>query len=344
MADFDQADIREFAVEANELLEAAENELLNAERGQSSMFYDAVFRAFHSIKGGAGMLGMPDLQTHMHKVESQWSALKGKTSLNKSESEYFLSAVDGGRRLLQGQTISFNYDGLQPVAANSVSEAGAKNPTPTSQVTPNERKSQPSEQQTSQVVAPPIAQDQNKALRSVVYAVDDEKDILSVLKDTLEDDLFEVTCFTEPDELFAAMKRKPPQVVLTDFKMPVKSGLDVLREVKRLAPDVPVIMLSGFLTKEILVASLRDGGFFGALEKPFKATDLLRECWAAVKHHETQKMVRKSINLLVYQFADLEKYLISQGKSDVANTMGRELRELLTQQRTLNTKTSGGKS
>lgn len=310
--------LQEFTIEANELLDSAETELLNAEKGKSNTFYDSVFRAFHSIKGGAGMLGLEVLQSHMHKVENQWLLLKGKAQPSKQESEYFLAAIDAGRKILNGDKIDFDYSGprnVENTAASqkttAVAEASAK-----------------AEKTSKKSLA-------NKA-KPIIYVVDDESNILTFVKEVLEDESFEVSCFLTADELLATIKKKSPDVVITDYKMPEKSGLEVLREVKQLQPDIPVIMLTGYITKDILIESLRDGAFYRAIEKPFKEVNLIQDCWSAYRYHEIKKMMRKSIHLLVYQFSDLEKFLISKGQEDVAKTIGNELKELLEKQRALN--------
>lgn len=316
MANIDDSDIKEFLIEANDLLEEAENEILNAERGQSTKYFDAVFRAFHSIKGGAGMLGLNELQTHMHKVESQWGLLKENRFLTKFEIDYFLASIDSGRKLLSGQAVNFDYTAFDKykdsslAAGQTIKSAEAKVPT----IRTGPSNTVPSKQKA----------------KSRIFVIDDEKDIITILKDMFdEDDQFEVSYFLDGKSAIAEAKTKPPEVILTDFRMPEMSGLEVLQAAKKTCPDVPVILLTAFLTKELLVESLSDGGFFGALEKPVKQNDLIKECLAAVKHSHTKKALRRSLNILVYQFADLEKFLILSGKTDVAKAVGNEIRELL---------------
>ena len=63
--DLSTEEIREFKNEALELLDEAEQSLLSLEKGGDfSKTYAAVFRVFHSLKGGAGMLGLQELQSH----------------------------------------------------------------------------------------------------------------------------------------------------------------------------------------------------------------------------------------------------------------------------------------
>lgn len=312
MSIFDDADVKEFLIEASELFDSAEDELLKVERGESTNFYDSIFRVLHSVKGGSGMLGLNEVQTHMHKVESQWSNIKGRTQLSRHESSYFLDAIDSARKMMSGEAVNFDYDRLGKEGSSKVQE--------------NSKVSSPE-------IATAAASKPKSSSEIRVYAVDDEPEILQILQDYIEEDSFSVSCFNSADELFEACLKSPPQIVLTDFKMPVKSGIDVLDFIKGKFPEVPVIMISGFLTKEVLVDSLKFGGFYGALEKPFKQTDVLKMCWAAYKHHELQKMIKKSLNLLIYQFSDLEKYLTSQGKGDIAATIGKELKELIALQK-----------
>lgn len=328
MVKIDESDAREFVSEADELLEAAEAELLKAERGQYGGFYDAVFRAFHSIKGGAGMLGLEEVQSHMHKVENLWSSLKGRGSLEKSEAEYFLRAIDGGRKLLRGQTISFDYAGPKVSGTKTQNEKNVSAPATGEKASNSLVASSPG----GSVGTPKsVDEDQNLTSRPkyMIYAVDDEEVILELLQDILVEEGFDVRCFTDGDAMIAAAKEKAPHIVLTDYKMPGKSGLDVLHDINQLFPEVPVVMLSGYITKDILISSLRDGGFYGVLEKPFAHTDLLRQVLAACRHFDSKRMLRRSLNLLVYQFADLEKFLVSQGKLDVAKSIASEVKELL---------------
>lgn len=315
--------IQEFLIEASELLDYAEAELLNAEKGDSDYFYDSTFRAFHSIKGGAGMLGLTNLQNHMHKLESQWIPLKGSLRLNKSESDYFLAGIDASRKILQGDFVEFNYKDIN--SNKSIQKESVK------ELTKELEKKIDIQNNSSES----ITTIKSNASHGLVYVVDDEPDVLEIVKTVLAEENFDVSCFENADSLFEAINDRIPDVVITDFKMPAKNGLAVLSEVRRLIPDVPVIILTGYITKEILIDSLREGGFYSAIEKPFKNINLIQDCLSACRFHEAKKMVKRSLNLLVYQFSDLEKYLISQNQHDVAKTIGNELKFLLKKQRDL---------
>ena len=73
-------------------------------------------------------------------------------------------------------------------------------------------------------------------------------------------------------KLFA--KQKFP-IVLTDLKMPVKDGLDVLNGVKELNPDTQVIIMTAFGTIPGAVNAIKNGAY-DYLTKPFKKDELIQ--------------------------------------------------------------------
>lgn len=314
-------EIQEFIAEATDLLDSAETDLLALDKGGNfKSHYDSVFRVFHSLKGGAGMLGLSDLQSHMHKVETILSGCKKVDAISKSEISLFLRSVDAARKLLAGQKISFDYS-TEPTA----------NTTPSSPA-PAASTSSPTVQKPAPLKAP------SKEKKCLAYIVDDEPDILDILQTILESASFEVRAFSDPRELIQEVSKKSPDVVFTDMKMPILSGLEVLKGVKALDPDCPVIFLSGYLTKDILIEAL-SAGIHAAIEKPFQENTVVNYALSATKQSRTLKLLNRTINLIMYQFTDLEKFLTTSGKEDIRNTIRNELNTLITQRRELRSPT-----
>jgi CheY-like chemotaxis protein/CBS domain-containing protein len=77
-----------------------------------------------------------------------------------------------------------------------------------------------------------------------------------------------------------------PDVVILDIKMPGMDGLTALRELKRRAPDVPVIMLSGHGSEDAARIALRDGAF-DFLAKPCDIDLLTAKIQEACRHGRT---------------------------------------------------------
>ena len=60
-------------------------------------------------------------------------------------------------------------------------------------------------------------------------------------------------------EGIAAVEREIPDLVLLDFKLPDRTGVDVLREIRRISPEVPVILITAYGTVEGAVTAMREG-------------------------------------------------------------------------------------
>ena len=89
--------------------------------------------------------------------------------------------------------------------------------------------------------------------------VDDEQEICEFLKDFFDDKGY--TVFTAPtgDEALEIVIEKQPDILLLDIMMPGKSGLETLREAKKLQPSLKVIMVSALETTDKIEAAMKLG-------------------------------------------------------------------------------------
>lgn len=76
-----------------------------------------------------------------------------------------------------------------------------------------------------------------------------------------------------PTEAIGLIEPQPPDVVITDFRMPGHDGIWLLRELKARRPDLPVILISGHV-EESRRDDLLELGFANVLMKPLPLTDL----------------------------------------------------------------------
>lgn len=112
---------------------------------------------------------------------------------------------------------------------------------------------------------------------SLVYVIDDDTLQIQLTQAMLRNVLgesTEVRTFLVPDDLFRALRNRPPQVLFTDIEMPALSGHDVLRRVHEMSglAALPVVATTShtFVTAE----NLERKGFHAALFKPFTQNDL----------------------------------------------------------------------
>jgi DNA-binding NtrC family response regulator len=108
--------------------------------------------------------------------------------------------------------------------------------------------------------------------RPVVLVVDDEILLLECLREMLVDS-YEVITTTRGSDAFDIVRRTRVDLVLLDVLMPGLDGLTVLRELKRVQPGVPVIVMSGLDHLSLVVTAMRDGAV-DFLRKPFVSSDL----------------------------------------------------------------------
>ena len=116
----------------------------------------------------------------------------------------------------------------------------------------------------------------NKPLN--VWLVDDDASIRWVLERALRQGGMAPTAFDHADSAIAALRRDRPDVLITDIRMPGRSGLELLTEIRDSQPELPVIVMTAHSDLDSAVAAYQ-GGAFEYLPKPFdidQAVDLVR--------------------------------------------------------------------
>ena len=111
-----------------------------------------------------------------------------------------------------------------------------------------------------------------------IWIADDDRSIRLVLEKALKKAGLPCRTFSEADSLLLALKTEQPSVILSDIRMPGKSGLEMLTEIKRDYPKLPVIIMTAFSDLDSAVSSFQSGAF-EYLPKPFdidKAVELVR--------------------------------------------------------------------
>lgn len=111
-----------------------------------------------------------------------------------------------------------------------------------------------------------------------VWIVDDDRSIRWVLEKALQKADIPCKTFSEAESVLQAIKKEPPALILSDIHMPGKSGLEMLSEIKKSYPKLPIIIMTAYSDLDSAVASFQ-GGAFEYLPKPFdidKAIELVR--------------------------------------------------------------------
>jgi EAL domain-containing protein (putative c-di-GMP-specific phosphodiesterase class I)/CheY-like chemotaxis protein len=109
-----------------------------------------------------------------------------------------------------------------------------------------------------------------------VLLVDDDMDLLRVMRRSLSDSGLDVLTAENVDQALMILRSTHVEVVVSDLMMPGRTGLDLLRALRPEAPDLPVILLTGHPGLETAVSAVELGASH-YLRKPVEAR-VLREC------------------------------------------------------------------
>lgn len=113
-----------------------------------------------------------------------------------------------------------------------------------------------------------------KKIKSILI-VDDEKDLCSLLSDALTQKNYNVSIANTKREAMACLKKKSPDLVLLDLKLPDGDGIKILPRIKRVNPETVVIVISAYGSEEARQMA-KKGGAFTFINKPFTEEDILR--------------------------------------------------------------------
>ena len=111
---------------------------------------------------------------------------------------------------------------------------------------------------------------------SDILVVDDERDIRELICDILQDEGYTTRMVGNSDDCMAQINAQPPGLMILDIwlKDSNMDGIDILKQVKRDNPDVPVVIISGHGNIEIAVAAIKQGAY-DFIEKPFNIDQLM---------------------------------------------------------------------
>ena len=118
---------------------------------------------------------------------------------------------------------------------------------------------------------------------SKILIVDDEPRILLLLQNLLKANGFGVETARDGNAALDIVRAGGIDITVTDLRMTPMDGMSLFREIKALAPNMPVVLLTAYASVETAIEAMRNG-VFDYLTKPFKVDDLI----ACLKRAEEQ--------------------------------------------------------
>ncbi len=152
------------------------------------------------------------------------------------------------------------------------------------------------------------------AAKKRIMLIDNEEGLCRMMEAVLADSGYAVKSYIRSFEAVEEFKPGEWDLVVSDIKMPVMDGLEVLQKIKAKEPTIPVIMITAYATVEMSIQALRKGAY-DMLTKPFEPEELLYRVKNAMKHTQLLVENRELREELVGKFR-FDKII---GTSDVLN-------------------------
>jgi len=118
-----------------------------------------------------------------------------------------------------------------------------------------------------------------------ILIVDDEKKIRHILQIMLEQNGYKTDEAANGEEALKRIKTYHYAMVITDLKMPVMDGITLLREIKQVDPDYPVVVLTAYGSIESAVEAIKEGAL-DFITKPFEEEKILITVQRSIRFSE----------------------------------------------------------
>ncbi|MBI4386186.1 MAG: response regulator [Elusimicrobia bacterium] len=123
-----------------------------------------------------------------------------------------------------------------------------------------------------------------------ILVVDDELGMRDLLSHELKAHGFSVVAAANGEDALAKIQKEKFHLVISDVKMPRMDGLKMLDAVKKMAPDIEVIMSTGYGTIEMAVSAMKKGAY-DFVQKPFNVDEILALVEKALEKSELRALV-----------------------------------------------------
>jgi serine/threonine protein kinase/AmiR/NasT family two-component response regulator len=144
------------------------------------------------------------------------------------------------------------------------------------------------------------------ARKHCLLVVDDEAALVHSIQDLLKYD-YRVLGTTGAVEALKIMEREEVHVVLTDQRMPEMTGVEFLRRVRELYPDVVRLIITAYSDMRAVIDAINEGRVYRYINKPFDALELQGVLRQAVEHYELVAARKRLLTELEQKNQQLEQ-------------------------------------
>lgn len=142
-----------------------------------------------------------------------------------------------------------------------------------------------------------------------ILFVDDDKDILSSLKRQMRKESFQVITANSGEEALSILENESFPVIVSDERMPEMSGVELLKQVKKIYPDSIRIILSGYADSKTIIDAINQGEIYRFIAKPWDINDLKNSLYLALEKWEHREKNRVYLENIIEENKKLKKRL-----------------------------------
>jgi FixJ family two-component response regulator len=159
-----------------------------------------------------------------------------------------------------------------------------------------------------------------------IFFVDDEPAICKSVSHTLRRYGYKVNCFPDADLCLQRLQTLSCDLLITDVKMPGIDGIELVRRAKRIAPWMPILVITGYGDIPMAVRAVKAGAA-EFIEKPLQKQSFLSVVQAAIKQQDLGNLL-KGKRLTKRETAVLRLLLQGKCNKEMAQLLHRSVRTI----------------
>ncbi len=145
-----------------------------------------------------------------------------------------------------------------------------------------------------------------KTAKEKILIVDDEQDTRYLLTEILKNGGYAVSAMSDGPSAIEEARKNPFNLAFVDLKMPGMDGIEVIKQIHKIDPDLMIILLTGYGTIDSAVRAMKAGAY-DYITKPFPVDEILMTAGRALEHQrlQTENIILKKTLANRYKFENI---------------------------------------
>ncbi len=162
-----------------------------------------------------------------------------------------------------------------------------------------------------------------KPERFAILLVDDEENVLSAVSRVFRRENYEILTALSAEEALETMEESKVHLVISDHRMPDKTGAELLKEIKEKWPETIRIMLTGYADVQSIMGAVNEGAVYKFITKPWNDDDLRLTVSLALQQYMLIKENKKLKEITKKQESKIKKYsaLVEENRGSMGNIL-----------------------